>query len=44
MKLTDRDIEQKSTYKVIVQLGLTLLCLYIANAKTVDIWRSLTGH
>ena len=44
MKLMDRYVEQKSPYKVIVQLGLTLLCLYIANVKTIDIWRSLTGH
>lgn len=44
MKLSDRHIKQKSSYKVIVQLALTLLCLHIANAKTVDIWRSLTGH
>lgn len=44
MKLLDRHVEQKSPYKVIVQLSLTLLCLYIANAKTIDIWRSLTGH
>lgn len=44
MKLLDRHVEQKSTYKVIVQLSLTLLCLHIANAKTIDIWRSLTGH
>ncbi len=44
MKLLDRHIEQKSTYKIIVQFSLTMLCLYIANEKTIDIWRSLTGH
>ena len=44
MKLLERYIKQKSPYKVIVQLGLTMLCLYIANKKTIDIWRSLTGH
>jgi hypothetical protein len=44
MKLLDRYVEQKSSYKIIVQLFLTLLCLHIANAKTIDIWRSLTGH
>jgi hypothetical protein len=44
MKLLDRQIKQRSFYKVIVQLCLTMLCLYIANAKTIDIWRSLTGH
>lgn len=37
-------LKQKSIYKVIVQLGLTLLCLHIANEKTIYIWRSLTGH
>lgn len=44
MKLADRHVEQKSVYKVIVQLALTLACLYIADTKTIDIWRSLTGH
>jgi hypothetical protein len=44
MKLLDRYIEQKSPYKIIVQFALTMLCLYIANEKTIDIWRSLTGH
>jgi hypothetical protein len=44
MKLLDKHVEQKSFYKVTVQLCLTMLCLYIANAKTIDIWRSLTGH
>jgi hypothetical protein len=44
MKLLDRHVEQKSSYKVMVQLALTMLCLYIANEKTIDIWRSLTGH
>jgi hypothetical protein len=44
MKLLDRYLEQKSPYRVIVQLALTILCLYIANEKTIDIWRSLTGH
>jgi hypothetical protein len=44
MRLLDRKVEQRSPYKVVVQLALTLACLYIANVKTVDIWRSLTGH
>ena len=44
MKLLDRHIEQKSPYKIIVQFTLTMLCLYIANEKTINIWRSLTGH
>jgi hypothetical protein len=44
MKLLDRYVEQKSSYMVMVQLALTILCLYIANGKTIDIWRSLTGH
>jgi len=44
MKLLDKDIEQKSHYKIIVQFALTMICLYIANTKTIDIWRSLTGH
>jgi hypothetical protein len=44
MSLLHKDVEQKSSYKLIVQLALTLLSLYIANAKTIDIWRSLTGH
>lgn len=46
MKLLNRITitKQLSPYKVIVQLTLTLLSLYIANKITVDIWRSLTGH
>jgi hypothetical protein len=44
MSLLHKDVEQKSSYKVTVQLALTLFCLYIANNKTIDIWRSLTGH
>ena len=44
MSFLQKDIEQKSSYKLIVQLALTLLSLYIANIKTIDIWRSLTGH
>ena len=44
MNLLYRSVEQKSSYKVTVQLALTLFCLYIANNKTIDIWRSLTGH
>jgi len=27
-----------------VQLSLNLICLYLANNITIDIWRSLTGH
>jgi hypothetical protein len=44
MKLLDRDTGQKFYYKLIVQFSLTMICLYIANIKTIDIWRSLTGH
>lgn len=44
MKLLDKNVEQKSSYKIIVQLAITLFCLHIANIKTIDIWRSLTGH
>jgi len=44
MRLLEKNIQQKSLYKIIVQLALTLFCLYIVNNKTIDIWRSLTGH
>jgi hypothetical protein len=44
MKLLDKNVKQKSPYKAIVQLALTLLCLHIVNNKTIDIWRSMTGH
>lgn len=44
MKLADRYVGKKATYKVIVQLVLALFCLYIANEITIDVWRSLTGH
>jgi hypothetical protein len=44
MRLLDKHVDQKTYYKVIVQFALTLLCLHIANIKTIDIWRSLTGH
>jgi hypothetical protein len=44
MKLLDKHVNQKSSYKIIVQFALTLFCLHMANIKTIDIWRSLTGH
>ena len=37
MKLLDKNVKQKSPYKAIVQLALTLLCLHIVNNKTIDI-------
>ena len=36
--------QKPKTTKNILQLGLNLAALYIANNITIDIWRSLTGH
>lgn len=36
--------KKTTTLEYIIQLSLNLICLYLANNITIDIWRSLTGH
>ena len=46
IKLLDENTATKkiSDQNGIAQLALTLFSLHLVNEKTIDIWRSLTGH